>query len=102
MSLMLLSAGWALLACWIATGLFAPQQRRLSYGLGAAANGAFAIQYFLTLSPWGVINAAACAFYLWLWWNAGGGDDTKRRLRKLGRAFTGVRRTAPAAARVIA
>jgi hypothetical protein len=102
MSLMLESAGWALLVCWIASSFVAPRQRRLSYGLGAAANAAFALAEFLQPSAWGVINAVACGFYLWLWWKSGGGDDTKRRLRKLGRAFAGVRRTAPAAARVIA
>lgn len=99
---MLTSAGWALLACWVAVVAFAPRRRRLGYGLGAAANAVFALAQFLEPSGWGVLNAAACAFHLWMWWKSGGDDDTKRRLRKLGRAFAGVRRTAPVAARVIA
>lgn len=41
--------------------------------------------------------AAVFAYNLHAWWKGGGGDDTKRRLRKLGRSFTGTRRTAPAA-----
>lgn len=102
MTLMLTSAGWALLACWLVAIVTAPRNRRLGYGLAAAANAAFAIAEFLQFHPWGGINALACAYQLWMWWKSGGGDDTKRRLRKLGRAFTGVRRTAPAAARVIA
>jgi hypothetical protein len=39
--------------------------------------------------------AGALALSLWSWWNAGGGDGTKRRLRSWGRKFRGVRRTAP-------
>ncbi|WP_328439333.1 hypothetical protein OHA71_23635 [Streptomyces sp. NBC_00444] len=40
--------------------------------------------------------AGVVAVGLWLWWNRGGGDDTKRRIRKWARKFQGVRRTAPA------
>jgi hypothetical protein len=43
------------------------------------------------------LTAASCAIWAWLWWNNGGGDDTKRRLRAWVRRFRGVRRTAPAA-----
>jgi hypothetical protein len=43
-----------------------------------------------------LLDAAFGAYWAWVWWNAGGGDDTKRRLRKLARKFTPVRRTAPA------
>lgn len=45
-----------------------------------------------------IANSAVTAWSAYRWWNGGGGDDTKRRLRKLGRAFTGVRRTAPTGA----
>lgn len=41
------------------------------------------------------IDAVMCVGYLYQWWKHGGGDDTKRRLRRLKRAFTPVRRTAP-------
>lgn len=44
------------------------------------------------------IDAAFWAYCAWKWWNSGGGDDTKRRLRKLNEKFTPVRRTAPAIA----
>ncbi len=49
------------------------------------------------------VTTAACvaafiAWNLYAWWTGGGDDDTKRRLRKLGGAFTGTRRTAPAGA----
>lgn len=45
----------------------------------------------------GSVNAAGFALSAWLWWRDGGGDDTKRRLRRRARKFEGVRRTAPAA-----
>jgi ABC-type dipeptide/oligopeptide/nickel transport system permease component len=41
------------------------------------------------------LNAAFAAWHAWVWWHSGGGDDTKRRLKSLGRRFQGVRRTAP-------
>lgn len=44
------------------------------------------------------IDAVMCVGYLYKWWKHGGGDDTKRRLRRLKEAFKPVRRTAPAAA----
>lgn len=46
----------------------------------------------------GGICAGSLALSAWVWWNGGGGDATKRRLRKWARKFTGVRRTAPAGA----
>lgn len=47
---------------------------------------------------WTAWVAGIFAWNLYVWWTGGGDDDTKRRLRKLGRAFTGIRRTAPAGA----
>jgi hypothetical protein len=41
------------------------------------------------------ISAVVAALMGWEWWNSGGGDDTKRRLKSLARRFQGVRRTAP-------
>lgn len=35
------------------------------------------------LTPIAAVNAAACAVWLWLWWNNGGGDG----LRRLGRSI---------------
>lgn len=43
-----------------------------------------------------VLDAGALAWCLWLWWNDGGGDGTRRRLRHWVRTFQGTRRTAPA------
>jgi hypothetical protein len=44
------------------------------------------------------ISAIAAAYTAWRWWNGGGGDGTRRRLRAWVRRFRGVRRTAPAGA----
>ena len=41
------------------------------------------------------LDAGGVALFVWLWWNSGGGDDTKRRLKRWARRFQGVRRTAP-------
>jgi hypothetical protein len=41
------------------------------------------------------VFAALGAINAWGWWNGGGGDGTRRRLRKWARRFQGVRRTAP-------
>lgn len=46
----------------------------------------------------GSIAAGGFALSAWAWWHDGGGNDTKRRLRRLARRFRGVRRTAPSAA----
>jgi threonine/homoserine/homoserine lactone efflux protein len=42
------------------------------------------------------LGALYFAYFAYQWWKGGGGDGTKRRLRKL-RRFLPVRRTAPAA-----
>jgi hypothetical protein len=44
---------------------------------------------------WAIWNTLWGAWYLYIWWNGGGGDKTKKRLKKLARKFTPVRRTAP-------
>jgi hypothetical protein len=43
-----------------------------------------------------VMDAGVFAWCLWHWWNNGGGDGTRRRLRHWARKFQGTRRTAPA------
>lgn len=40
-------------------------------------------------------DAAVFAWCAYMWWKSGGGDDTKRRLRKLKKLFEPTRRTAP-------
>lgn len=44
------------------------------------------------MSVW---NTLWGAYYLYTWWNGGGGDKTKKRLKKWARKFSPVRRTAP-------
>ncbi|MGV2914664.1 hypothetical protein [Streptomyces alfalfae] len=46
-------------------------------------------------TPLTSVWAAGAAYHGWQWWNSGGGDDTKRRMKRWGRRFQGVRRTAP-------
>jgi hypothetical protein len=73
------------------------EQLRTLHGGNAAANALVLLGNVIhgstTLAS---ISAAVMALSLWQWWNSGGGDDTKRRLRKWARKFQGVRRTAPA------
>jgi hypothetical protein len=40
-------------------------------------------------------HAAVAVLHAWSWWNGGGGDGTRRRLKSWARRFHGVRRTAP-------
>jgi hypothetical protein len=47
---------------------------------------------------WALCEAALCCYSAYEWWRGGGGDDTRRWWRKLRGMFSGVRRTAPAAA----
>jgi CHASE2 domain-containing sensor protein len=70
---------------------------RTLHGLMAIANAVNLIAAILT-GRTGLASYLAGAFALsvWMWWNSGGGDGTKRRLRSLDRKFQGVRRTAPA------
>ncbi|MDI9836230.1 hypothetical protein [Streptomyces sp. KAU_LT] len=67
---------------WVVAGL-------LLHLVGAVAEGL----RFLAAA-----DAAVLALSLWSWWNNGGGDGTRRRLRQWARRFQGVRRTAPASA----
>jgi len=67
------------------------------YGVWTGAVGISGLRAGLP-TAWVAYMAASTALSLWMWWKGGGGDDTKWRLRKLGRAFTGTRRTAPAGA----
>ena len=91
-------AGNAFLLCgfvaW-ATGRMCTHQRN---GMFALAYPWFWISNMIEHNHlWAVLDAAFFAWFAWSWWNGGGGDDTKRRLRKWARKFQGVRRTAPAA-----
>ncbi len=69
------------------------------HGWCAIANGINLVAcVVLDFPATALINAAAFALAAWMWWNGGGGDGTKRRLRRWAARFQGVRRTAPAAA----
>lgn len=72
---------------------------RTAFGAVALGNGLACLGSVLAgRTMMAGLSAGAAALMLWLWWNRGGGDGTRRRLRTLRRQFTGVRRTAPAAA----
>lgn len=43
-----------------------------------------------------LLDGAFTTYNAWKWWNSGGGDGTKRRLKRWASRFQGVRRTAPA------
>jgi hypothetical protein len=58
-------------------------------GVMSALNGWTATLY---------LNAGFAAWHAWVWWQSGGGDGTRRRLKSWARQFQGVRRTAPEAA----
>lgn len=47
---------------------------------------------------WSYFAAIFTAWWLYDWWHSGGGDDTKKRLRKLKRKFQPMRRMAPVTA----
>jgi hypothetical protein len=69
---------------------------RTFYGLGSAAMGLFLLKDTV-LVPDTVDSLIAAVFlgiFLHLWWINGGGDNTKKRLRKWAKKFEGRRRTA--------
>ncbi|MFF2094804.1 hypothetical protein [Streptomyces sp. NPDC058202] len=94
--------GYSGLACLVvgAAGLASGNLRTHHFsGFVGAEFGFFALDDLRHHSySWALIEAAACAFFAWHWWNDGGDDDTKRRLRKWARRFQATRRTAPSAA----
>ncbi|QES45217.1 hypothetical protein DEJ49_33295 [Streptomyces venezuelae] len=81
-------------------GLFSGRlARHQCYGVFALANALSALQNIREGSyGWAVFSAAISAACAYAWWHGGGGDGTKRRLRRLARRFQGVRRTAPVGA----
>lgn len=76
--------------------LLVRRQHRLGFGLYAAGSLSGLVGDVLADSRgWAPVDAAFATIYGWLWWNSGGGDSTKRRLKSWARRFRGVRRTAP-------
>lgn len=86
--------GWTALAVAAKHMLFGTQSA--TAGWCAIACGLFCVTSVVDGSPKAAsMNAGAAAFFIWSWWNSGGGDGTRRRLRKSARTFRGIRRTAP-------
>ncbi|MFH9426026.1 hypothetical protein [Streptomyces sp. NPDC017529] len=74
-------------------GRFEPYQ---ADGWIALGNGINAVSCAISGSTLvGMFAAAIAAWCGYRWWKGGGGDDTKRRLRAVRKAFSPVRRTAP-------
>lgn len=70
---------------------------RTGYGLLTLAYMALGASHLIEGDRTAVVDAGLAAGCAWAWWKHGGGDGTRRRLRRAARAFRGVRRTAPAA-----
>jgi hypothetical protein len=80
--------------------LFAYLTRRIKvlvmFGWDAVAWGLYTLVMVLRHETGGsCFVAGVTAVFAWLWWANGGGDDTKKRLRKIAKRFEPVRRTAP-------
>jgi hypothetical protein len=94
--LVLVFTGWGFLIPAVAGFATGRLSRVHSTGLLVIANTLFGVGNAMSgESLWVCVNAAAAALSAWSWWNSGGGDGTKRRLKQWGRRFQGVRRTAP-------
>lgn len=64
--------------------------------LWAISNFLLGLTFVLGGKPgWACWCAGVTALCAWQWWNNGGGDGTRRRLKSWARRFQGVRRTAP-------
>lgn len=61
--------------------------------LGSALNLPESVLHHSTVYT--AMNVAVMIWYGMDWWRNGGGDGTKRRLKKVAKKFEGVRRTAP-------
>lgn len=70
---------------------------RTGYGLLTLAYTALGVSRLMEQDGLAAVDAGLAAGCAWAWWKHGGGDGTRRRLRRAARAFRGVRRTAPAA-----
>lgn len=85
--------------CMNTKGLFVLLRERCrwrAFGWCGSANLVWLVMDVLDHARWiAAWTAMWAAYYLWVWWNGGGGDNTKKRLKKWARKFTPVRRTAP-------
>jgi hypothetical protein len=80
---------------WMASRITTRQYTGAMTVLYAAASVGCAIAGWTSVL---YLSIAGAAWFAWMWWNSGCGDDTKRRLKSWSRRFQGVRRTAPAGA----
>jgi hypothetical protein len=103
MSTEMIALAFSQAGIWV--GLFAIAQRARGRLILKHLFLLFAFASFLEgVAAWMVVrwvlpvDGTLVAFNLWLWWNDGGDDDTKRRLRKLKKKLTPVRRMAPVTA----
>ncbi|MFE2640216.1 hypothetical protein ACFXKF_36630 [Streptomyces scopuliridis] len=72
--------------------------RAAASGLMGASNVLFGIaQVVRGESLYAAIDAGLAAYFVHDWWHRGGGDGTRRRLRRLRNSFRAARRTAPTA-----
>lgn len=77
-----------------------PGQRFISFSwrnfLIGCADSILSVDNMITgNTPIAATCASLAVLSFWIWWNKGGGDDTKRRLRDALKKFSPVRRTAP-------
>lgn len=87
---------WVSAAALFATGRIVKKHYALIMASGWTVNTLASVLEHLHF--WAYFSAAFAAWELYVWWSNGGGDDTKKRLRKLKRKFTPVRRMAPVTA----
>lgn len=95
-SLALLFAALAILTCTVAASFSGHLSHTNASGLCAIGSALLVISSVIDhslLTATG--NAALCAWNLHEWWR-GGGDNTRRRLKRAAERFRPVRRTAPA------
>lgn len=57
--------------------------------------GGFVVSFAVGWTGLMYAHAGVAAWCAWVWWNGGGGDGTRRRLKRWAGRFQGVRRTAP-------
>lgn len=101
-SVCLMYAALTWIAAMIAVLACGRMTLRRILGMAAVAYGLLATSEALLRQPFvASVFAAFGAVAAWLWWISGGGDGTKRRLRRLRVRFAPVRRTAPATAMAV-
>ncbi|MER0443080.1 hypothetical protein ABR738_00565 [Streptomyces sp. Edi4] len=94
----LITLGLGVMACAYAgmlTGRLAGYRASGLLAVSSILGAAHSVRSHHTVNA--CLFAVQAAVLAWAWWNGGGGDDSRRGLRRLRHLFTPVRRTAPAA-----